>query len=226
MSSSLFVVYYSSIYRAIYLITFLRVSSGLLVLWVPLKIYKYFFFPLKELYKFSELILSISLSSSPFKKIIIVSWLIFFISSMISNSSRSYPAFSWISERSFLYTHGKIQHIRQLGTYFGAFYFAFYLQSSLKEAKEESATIIGAFPYFKAVAAPILRPHITTLNFWLFRKFTTVSTCYAYLTPSVMVSPSWLLPHPIKSKDANEKRNGRYLIILIASTLEEELPCR
>ena len=55
-----------------YFITFFIVYSGRLVLWVPLKIYRYFRLPLKELYSFSELFLLISLSSSPLMNTIIV----------------------------------------------------------------------------------------------------------------------------------------------------------
>ena len=45
----------------------------------------------------------------------------------------------------------------------GEFFLATCLQTPLKDLKDESATIIGVFPYFKAVAAPILRPQRITL---------------------------------------------------------------
>lgn len=48
--------------------------------------------------------------------------------------------------------------------YEGAYFRAIYLQRSRKEVKELSAMIIGAFPYLKAVAAPILLPQIITLK--------------------------------------------------------------
>jgi hypothetical protein len=59
---------------------------------------------------------------------------------------------------------GKKQLTKQFGINLGAFYWAFYLHRLLKEWNEESATIMGALPNFKAVAAPMLLPHNTTLH--------------------------------------------------------------
>jgi hypothetical protein len=54
------------------LIIFFIKASGLLVLWVPLNIYRCLCLPLKLLYNFYELILSINVSLSPDMKIISV----------------------------------------------------------------------------------------------------------------------------------------------------------
>ena len=69
-----------------------------------------------------------------------------------------------------------MQFIRQLGMYDGAYLIATSLHKLLKSVKEESATIIGAFPYFRAVAAPILLPQMTTLNFLAYSYLTTDAT--------------------------------------------------
>jgi len=87
-------------------------------------------------------------------------------------------------------TQGKRQLIRHDGKNLGAFYLAICRHKLLKDLKEESATMIGAFPYLRAVAAPMLRPQIITLALPFFKKLTTVSTCYAYLTPRLIVSSS------------------------------------
>lgn len=133
---------------------------------------------------------------------------------------------SIISDRSFWNTHGNKQLTRQPGTYLGEFYFAICLQRLLNDLKEESATMIGDFPYLRAVAAPILLPHNITFELVFCKKWTTVATCSDYLTPRLIVLSSWLWPHPMKSKEANENLKGRYLIMLVHSILEEELPCR
>lgn len=67
--------------------------------------------------------------------------------------------------------------MRQFGRNLGEFRFAICLHKLLKDLKEESATITGAFPNFKAVAAPILRPHNNTLNPAFSKNLTTVTTC-------------------------------------------------
>jgi len=54
--------------------------------------------------------------------------------------------------------------MKQFGMYEGEFLCAICLHSPLNEVKAESATITGDLPYFKAVAAPILLPHNSTLN--------------------------------------------------------------
>jgi hypothetical protein len=98
------------------------------------------------------------------------------------------------------------------------------LHKLLKDLNAESATIIGALPNFKAVAAPILLPHKITLYPLFCKKIVTVSACCDYLYPRLIVSISLLSPHPIKSKDASAKRWGNNLMILIASILEDEFP--
>lgn len=60
--------------------------------------------------------------------------------------------------------------------YEGAYLRAIYLQRSRKEVKELSAMIIGAFPYLKAVAAPILLPQIITLKPFFQSYLTTEET--------------------------------------------------
>jgi hypothetical protein len=117
-----------------------------------------------------------------------VASLIFLTSFAISSCSISYSPIYWISERSLQKTQGNRQLIRQLGIYLGEFYFAICLQRLLNELKEESATIIGAFPYFNAVAAPMLLPQSRTFEFVCCKKLTTVSTCYDYLIPKLTVS--------------------------------------
>lgn len=161
----LLLVIYSSMNCTIYLITFRIVQTGRLVLCVPLNISRYFFGPQKHLQSFSELVLSISRSSSPFMNITMVYLLILRTSLAISSSSISQPPLSLISERSLEQMHGKKQSTRQFGTYLGDFYLAVCLQRPRKERKEESAIMIGALPYFKAVAAPMLLPQSTTLHF-------------------------------------------------------------
>lgn len=49
--------------------------------------------------------------------------------------------------------------------------------------------MMGALPYLRAVAAPILLPQSTTLKLVFCKKLTTVSTCSDSLTPRLMVSP-------------------------------------
>lgn len=95
-----------------------------------------------------------------------------------------------MSDRSLQKTQGKRQLIRHVGINLGAFYLAICLQRLLNDLKDESATITGAFPYLRAVAAPILRPQMTTLALAFCKKLNTVSTCYAYLTPRLIVSSS------------------------------------
>lgn len=56
------------------------------------------------------------------------------------------------------YTQGNRQLIKQLGIKHGAFFFATCLHKLLKDLKAESATMTEAFPYLRAVAAPMLRP--------------------------------------------------------------------
>ena len=92
-----------------------------------------------------------------------------------------------MSERSFSKTQGKKQLIRHPGTYLGEFYLAICLHKLLKDLKEESATIMGAFPYLRAVAAPILLPQSTTFEFVFCKKLITVATCSDYLTPRLIV---------------------------------------
>lgn len=157
---------------------------------------------------------------------IIVYLLILLTSFAISSSYISYFALSFTSSRSFWYMQGNTQLIKQFGSILGAFYYAFYLQRSLKEWNDESATIIGAFPNFKAVAAPMLLPQSTTLHLLWVKYCTTVYTCLASRTPKLTVYPSELCPHPMKSKEANEKLKGRNFNMEVASILEEELPCR
>ena len=45
----------------------------------------------------------------------------------------------------------------------GEFFLATCLQTPLNDLKAESATMMGTFPNFRAVAAPILRPQRMTL---------------------------------------------------------------
>lgn len=111
-----------------------------------------------------------------------------------------------MSERSLQNTQGNRQLIRQFGTNLGEFYLAICLHRLLNDLKEESATMMGTFPYLRAVAAPMLRPHSTTRMPPFCRKLTTVSTCSDSLTPKLIVSSSWLCPQPIKSNAAREKR--------------------
>lgn len=66
--------------------------------------------------------------------------------------------------------------MRHLGIHVGAWWIANYLHSSLKSVKEESATIIGAFPYLRAVAAPMLLPQTATLNPFSYSFLTTEDT--------------------------------------------------
>ncbi len=207
-------------------ITFLMVYSGRLVLCVPLNISRCLQGPLNVLYSFYELILSISLSSSPLMNTIIVDSLIRFTSYAMSSFQMSQWPFSWISDLSLQNTQGKRQLMRQFGSNLGEFYLAICLHRLLKDLKEESATMMGALPYFNAVAAPILRPHSTTRRPAFCRKFTTVSTCSDSLTPKLIVSSSVLWPQPMKSKAAREKRKGRKRMTPVASSREEELPWR
>jgi hypothetical protein len=56
----------------------------------------------------------------------------------------------------------------------GEFYLAICLHKLLKDLKEESATITGALPYLRAVAAPMLRPQSKTFKLAFCKKLTTV----------------------------------------------------
>jgi hypothetical protein len=100
------------------------------------------------------------------------------------------------------------------------------LHKLFKHLNEESATITSAFPYFKALAAPILLPHRTTLKPCFYKKSTTVPTCLDYFAPNVTLSYSVFLPHPKKSKQASENRFGRYFNKETPSNLEDEFPCK
>ena len=86
--------------------------------------------------------------------------------------------------------------------------------------------IMGAFPNFNALAAPILLPHITTLKHLSCRKVTTVYVCSASLKPKLIVSSYLFAPQPIKSKEARENSCGRNLMMLVDYNFEEEFPCR
>ena len=78
-------------------------------------------------------------------------------------------------------TQGKMQLITQFGIYFGEFFSATCLHRLRKDWNEESATMIFAFPYRKAVAAPILRPQSIILKPFFSSISTTDETCYASL---------------------------------------------
>ncbi len=84
----------------------------------------------------------------------------------------------------------------------------------------------SALPYLSALAAPILLPQSTTLYPLVSKKSTTLATSLLSLAPSVTLSSSLFLPHPMKSKQPNEKFLGRYFSRDTAYSLEEELPCR
>jgi hypothetical protein len=82
----------------------------------------------------------------------------------------------------------------------------------------------SAFPYFKALAAPILLPQRTTLKFFFYRKSTIEPTSFDSLSPRVTLSSYWFFPHPMKSKQANENCLGKYFSKDMAYSLDEEFP--
>lgn len=201
-------------------------SYGRFVLWVPSKIYSFLFFPGKASNNFYEFLWWISVSLSPDIKTTNELMSIFFTASLMSNSYTSYLAFFLTSCLSLKKTQGNKHVIKQGGTYPGECFLATCLHKLFKHLKEESATITSAFPYFKALAAPILLPQRTTLYLFFYKWSTTDPTYLDYLDPKVTLSSYLFFPQPIKSKQPRENREGKYFNNEIASSLDEEFPWR
>ena len=87
----------------------------------------------------------------------------FFKSFSMLRLSKSYLALALTSDRNFKKTHGNRHPIIQLGNGFDLEFYTTSLQSFFMLLKGESATIISAFPYLRALAAPILLPHKITM---------------------------------------------------------------
>lgn len=92
----------------------------------------------------------------------VVSVLIFNTALSMSISYKSYFPFFFISDLSFRKTQGNKHLTSAFGSGF-TFEVDNYLHSFFTLRKGESATITSAFPYNRALAAPILLPHKNTL---------------------------------------------------------------
>ena len=147
---------------AIKSMAFFMVSGGRLELCPPFTTSMYLFCPLKLSYSLWQCFWFIKVSSSPQMKMMVVVGDIFFISSSIFKSYKSKSALSYISDFSFRNTHGNKHPTKHSGIIFGLLFFANSLHNFFILRKDESATIISTFPYFNALAAPILLPHKIT----------------------------------------------------------------
>lgn len=91
----------------------------------------------------------------------------------------------------------------------GTAFKAIYLETALRFEKGESTIKTSVLELRRALTAPMLLPHTTTLNCLLLKKDTATSTSSASLLPREIYSCSILLPQPAKSKQARPTLLGR-----------------
>lgn len=86
--------------------------------------------------------------------------------------------------------------------------------------------MISVLELKRALTAPMLLPHTTTLNCLLCKNATALSTSSASFFPREIYYCSTLFPHPAKSKQARPTLLGRRASCEYPSQRLEELPCR